>query len=162
MAGPINILIERSEISSFRTQLADSKKYANADCLSAERGDSFTAPDLYLLDQTDGGINSKADTKPTRIVARRSATSTIAWAHGEAGTLTSINPGNGRIHVAPATTDCTSSAGRKRLYPAGGHRQQMEGRTHHDRDVRLYRLDWQGVGQGNRHNRHFLGIGCQH
>ena len=106
MAGATNVLIERGEISGFRTQLADPKKYANADCLSAERGDSFTARDLYLHDCTDGGVDSKADTKLDRIVVENIGHfSYRAWAHGEAGTLVSINPGKGHVQLAAATTD---------------------------------------------------------
>ena len=106
MAGATNVLIERGEISGFRTQLADAKKYANADCLSAERGDSFTARDLYLHDCTDGGIDSKADTKLDRIVVENIGHfSYRAWAHGEIGTIVSINPGKGHVQLAAATTD---------------------------------------------------------
>ena len=60
----------------------------------------------YLHDCTDGGIDSKADTKLDRIVVEKVGHfSYRAWAHGEAGTLVSINPGKGHVQLAAATTD---------------------------------------------------------
>jgi len=108
MDGAVNVTIRRGEISGFRTELADPKKYANADCLAAERGDSFTATDLYLHDCTDGGIDTKATTMLDRIrVANIGHYSYRFWAKVTAGTLTSENPGGGHIQIAAASTDVT-------------------------------------------------------
>ena len=88
--------------------LADLRKYANADCLSAERGDSFSAFDLYLHNCTDGGIDTKATTVLDRIrVTDIGHYSYRFWAKVTAGTLASENPGGAHIQVASATTDVT-------------------------------------------------------
>ena len=108
MQGATRIKIQRGEISGFRTVLANLRKYANADCLSAERGDSFSAFDLYLHDCTDGGIDTKAVTVLDRIrVADIGHFSYRFWAKVTAGTLTSENPGGAHIQIASATTDVT-------------------------------------------------------
>jgi hypothetical protein len=108
MQGATRIKIQRSEISGFKTMLSDLRKYANADCLSAERGDSFSAFDLYLHDCTDGGIDTKATTVLDRIhVADIGHFSYRFWAKVTAGTLTSENPGGAHIQIASATTDVT-------------------------------------------------------
>ncbi len=102
-----NITIRRGEISGFKTVLAGSG-YDNADCLPAERGDSFTATDLYLHDCTDGGIDTKATTTLDRIrVANIGHYSYRFWALVTAGTLTSENPGGAHIQIAAASTDVT-------------------------------------------------------
>lgn len=106
MDGAYNITIRRGEISGFMTELADPKKYANADCLAAERGDSFTATDLYLHDCTDGGIDTKATTTLDRIrVANIGHYSYRFWAKVTAGTLTSENPGYAHVQLGAATAD---------------------------------------------------------
>ena len=108
MQGASRIKIQRGEISGFKTVLADLRKYANADCLSAERGDSFSAFDLYLHDCTDGGIDTKATTVLDRIrVADIGHFSYRFWAKVTAGTLTSEHPGGAHIQIASATTDVT-------------------------------------------------------
>jgi len=86
--------------------LADLKKYANADCMAAERGDSFTATDLYLHDCTDGGIDTKATTTLDRIrVANIGHYSYRFWTLVTAGTLTSENPGYAHVQLAAASAD---------------------------------------------------------
>ncbi|MEG8016116.1 hypothetical protein [Sphingomonas sp. 22R3R2A-7] len=108
MDGAHNITIRRGEVSGFKTVLADPKKYANADCIAAERGDSFTATDLYLHDCTDGGIDTKATTTLDRIrVANIGHYSYRFWALATVGTLTSENPGGAHIQIAAASTDVT-------------------------------------------------------
>jgi len=103
MDGAHNITIRRGEISGFKTVLAGSG-YDNADCLPAERGDSFTATDLYLHDCTDGGIDTKATTTLDRIrVANIGHYSYRFWATVNAGTLTSENPGGAHIQIAAAS-----------------------------------------------------------
>jgi len=107
MGGAKNITIRRGEISDFKTALSGSG-YDNADCLSAERGDSFTATDLYLHDCTDGGIDTKATTTLDRIrVANIGHYSYRFWAIVNAGTLTSENPDGAHIQIAAASTDVT-------------------------------------------------------
>ena len=104
MDAATNITIRRGEISGFKTEIADPKKYDNADCLSAERGDSFTATDLYLHDCTDGGIDTKATTTLDRIrVANIGHYSYRFWAKVTAGTLTSESPGGAHIQIAAAS-----------------------------------------------------------
>jgi hypothetical protein len=106
MDGARNVTIRRGEISGFKTELADPKKYANADCLAAERGDSFTATDLYLHDCTDGGIDTKATTTLDRIrVANIGHYSYRFWAKVTGGTLTSENPGYAHVQLGAATAD---------------------------------------------------------
>jgi len=106
MDGAYNITIRRGEISGFKTVLADPKKYANADCMAAERGDSFTATDLYLHDCTDGGIDTKATTTLDRIrVANIGHYSYRFWTLVTAGTLTSENPGYAHVQLAAASAD---------------------------------------------------------
>jgi len=106
MDGAYNITIRRGEISGFKTELADPKKYANADCIAAERGDSFTAIDLYLHDCTDGGIDTKAMTTLDRIrVANIGHYSYRFWAKVTAGTLTSENPGYAHVQLGAASAD---------------------------------------------------------
>jgi len=108
MDGAHSITIRRGEISGFKTELADPKLYDNADCLPAERGDSFTATDLYLHDCTDGGIDTKATTTLDRIrVANIGHYSYRFWAVVNAGTLISENPGGAHIQIAAASTDVT-------------------------------------------------------
>lgn len=107
MQGAHNIVIRRGEISGFKTELSGSG-YDNADCLSAERGDDFTATDLYLHNCTDGGIDTKATTTLDRIrVANIGHYSYRFWAIVNAGTLTSENPGGAHIQIAAASTDVT-------------------------------------------------------
>jgi len=104
MGGATNIVIRRGEISGFKTVLLSTSAYANADCLSAERRDSFVASDLYLHDCTDGGIDTKATTVLDRIrVANIGHYSYRFWADVTAGTLTSENPGGAHIQLASAT-----------------------------------------------------------
>jgi len=106
MDGATNVTIRRGEISGFKTELADPKKYANADCIAAERGDSLTATDLYLHDCTDGGIDTKATTTLDRIrVANIGHYSYRFWAKVTAGTLTSENPGYAHVQLGAATAD---------------------------------------------------------
>ena len=104
MAGATNIVMSRGEISGFKTALKSTTAYANADCLSAERRDSFIASDLYLHDCTDGGIDTKATTVLDRIrVANIGRYSYRFWADVTAGTLTSENPGGAHIQLASAS-----------------------------------------------------------
>jgi len=106
MSGATNIVIRRGEISGFQTVLADKKKYANADCISAERGDSFTATDIYAHDCTDGIIDTKATTHLDRIRAANAGHYSYRfWALVTAGTLISENPGGAHIQLASATAD---------------------------------------------------------
>jgi len=106
MGGATNIVIRRGEISGFQTVLADKKKYANADCISAERGDSFTATDIYAHDCTDGIIDTKATTYLDRIRAANAGHYSYRfWAKVEAGTLISENPGRAHVQVAAASAD---------------------------------------------------------
>jgi len=105
MDGAHNITIRRGEISGFRTKLSNGS-YENADPIAAERGDSFTATDLYLHDSTDGGIDTKATTVLDRIrVANIGHYSYRFWAKVTAGTLTSENPGYAHVQLAAATAD---------------------------------------------------------
>jgi hypothetical protein len=108
MGGATNIVIRRGEISGFQTVLADEKKYANADCISAERGDSFTATDIYAHDCTDGIIDTKATTHLDRVRAANAGHYSYRfWALVTAGTLISENPGSAHIQIAAASTDVT-------------------------------------------------------
>ena len=106
MHGATNIVIRRGEISGFKTVLANPKKYANADCISAERGDSFTATDVYAHDCSDGIIDTKATTKLDRIRAANAGHYSYRfWAKADAGTLTSENPGYAHVQLAAASAD---------------------------------------------------------
>ena len=108
LGGATNIVIRRGEISGFHTVLVDKKKYANADCISAERGDSFTATDIYAHDCTDGIIDTKATTHLDRIRAANAGHYSYRfWAKVEAGTLISENPGGAHIQIAAASSDVT-------------------------------------------------------
>ncbi|MET4594669.1 MULTISPECIES: hypothetical protein [unclassified Sphingomonas] len=108
MGGATNIVIRRGEISGFQTVLADKKKYANADCISAERGDSFSATDIYAHDCTDGIIDTKATTYLDRIRAANAGHYSYRfWAIVNAGTLISENPGGAHIQIASATARVT-------------------------------------------------------
>lgn len=107
MQGATRITIRRGEISGFKSELAGSA-YDNGDLLSAERGDSFTATDLYLHDGTDGGIDTKATTILDRIrVANMGHYSYRFWAIVNAGTLISENPGGAHIQIASTTARVT-------------------------------------------------------
>lgn len=107
MQGATRITIRRGEISGFKSKLAGGA-YQNGDLLSAERGDSFTATDLYLHDGTDGGIDTKATTVLDRIrVANIGHYSYRFWDKVTAGTLTSENPGGAHIQIASATARVT-------------------------------------------------------
>ncbi len=104
MGGATNIVIRRGEISGFQTVLVDKKKYANADCISAERGDSFVMTDVYAHDCTDGIVDTKATTHLDRIRAANAGHYSYRfWAVVTAGTLTSENPGGAHIQLASAT-----------------------------------------------------------
>ncbi|MET1083758.1 MAG: hypothetical protein ABWY12_12035 [Burkholderiales bacterium] len=107
MAGAKNIVIRRGEISGFKTDLGG-KGYANADCISAERGDSFTMTDVYGHDCTDGIVDTKATTHLDRVRAANAGRYSYRfWAIATAGTLTSENPGGAHIQIASAATDVT-------------------------------------------------------
>lgn len=108
MKGATSITIRRGEISGFQTVLADKKKYANADCVSAERGDSFTMTDVYAHDCADGIVDTKTTTRLDHIRAANAGHYSYRfWAIVNAGTLTSENPGNAHIQIAAASADVT-------------------------------------------------------
>lgn len=104
MGGATNIVIRRGEISGFKTALKSTTAYANADCVSAERGDSFVMTDVYAHDCTDGIVDTKATTHLDRIRAANAGHYSYRfWAVVTAGTLTSENPGGAHIQMASAT-----------------------------------------------------------
>lgn len=106
--GAYNVTIRRGEIDGFRTVLADPKKYANSDCVAAERGDSLIMSDVYAHDCTDGIVDTKATTHLDRIRAANAGHYSYRfWALVTAGTLTSENPGGAHIQIAAASTDVT-------------------------------------------------------
>jgi len=104
--GAYNITIRRGEISGFQTVLADPKKYANSDCVAAERGDSLIMSDVYAHDCTDGIVDTKATTHLDRIRAANAGHYSYRfWAKVEAGTLISENPGRAHVQIAAASAD---------------------------------------------------------
>lgn len=98
------ITIERGEVSGFKTELTSG--YDNADCIAAERTDSLIVRDVYVHDCTDGGIDTKANTRLYNVTAENIGHYSLrAWAYGEASTFTSINPHGAHIQIASKTAD---------------------------------------------------------
>lgn len=100
-----DVTIRRAFVHDFRSDYP-AGKYDNADCISAERGDKLRVYFSRVARCTDGGIDTKADTILDNVIAEDIGHySYRAWAHGEAGTLTSINAGGAAVQIASKTTD---------------------------------------------------------
>ena len=105
MQGATRITIRRGEVSGFQTKLA-TKAYANADCISNERGDSATITDVYGHDCTDGIFDLKGTTDLDRVRGANAGHYTLrGWAKITAGTVTSENPGYAHVQLAAASAD---------------------------------------------------------
>jgi len=105
MQGTTRITIRRGEVSGFQTKLA-TKAYANADCISNERGDSATITDVYGHDCTDGIFDLKGTTNLDRVRGANAGHYTLrGWAKITAGTVTSENPGYAHVQLAAASAD---------------------------------------------------------
>lgn len=89
-----NVVIERGVIENVLTELADQKKYWNADGISLERGvDGVVLRDIVIRNCTDGGIDSKAtNVFIDRVRVEGCARNLRLWEDTRIGTLESIDP----------------------------------------------------------------------